>query len=311
MELRRVAPVVGLVALLAADAVLIGWAFRPAPADGYAPAATSSTASSSARPTPTSSETSTGKFVAPKAVPAEQYITAVGPRIAWVVRAGSCANPDGMWVTNDQGDSWTQNSLPGRALRLLPESATSALAVGADEKAKCELRLWQTVDAGEQWGKGQSAAKAWTRDPQDPQAVHTSGNLVVRPCGARSVIDLSVLDGNRATVLCANGDVRASNDAGQRWPLAFVAKRALAITVAEGGAGMLIQTDPTCKGVLAVPLDSGKPAKGGQCVTGPTTEGRISVSNAQKEYWLLVGERVYTTEDPLGPWTRTRRDVGA
>ena len=37
---------------------------------------------------------------------------------------------------------------------MLPESATNAQAVGADENAKCELRLWQTVDAGAQWGKG-------------------------------------------------------------------------------------------------------------------------------------------------------------
>ncbi len=73
-------------------------------------------------------------------MPVEQYITAVGPKIAWVARAGSCANPDGMWVTDDQGDTWTQNGLPGRALRLLPESATSAQAVGADENAKCELQ---------------------------------------------------------------------------------------------------------------------------------------------------------------------------
>ena len=184
MELRRVAPVVGLVVLLAADAVLIGWAFRPAPADDYVPAASSSTAS--ARPTSTPSETSTEKFTTPKVVPVEQYITAVGPKIAWVVRAGSCANPDGIWVTDDQGDTWKRNGLPGRALRLLPESATNAQAVGADESAKCELRLWQTVDTGEQWGKGQSAAKAWTRDPNDPQAVHTSGDEVMRPCGART-----------------------------------------------------------------------------------------------------------------------------
>jgi hypothetical protein len=310
MELRRVAPVVGLVALLAADAVLIGWAFRPAPADDYVPAATSSTAS--ARPTsaPSSTGTATEKFTAPKRVPVEQYITAVGPRIAWVARAGSCANPDGIWVTGDQGDTWKRNALPGRALRLLPESATTALAVGADESAKCELRLWQTVDTGEQWGKGASAAKAWTRDPNDPQTVHTSRDVMMRPCGSRSVIDLSVIDGNRATVLCGNGDVRASTDGGQRWPLAFTAKRALAITVAEGGTGIVIQTDPTCKGVVAVPIDSGKPTKGGECVSGPAIDGRISVSNAGNEYWLLVGARAYTAEDPLGPWTRTRRDVG-
>ena len=309
MELRRVAPVVGLVALLAADAVLIGWAFRPAPADDYVPAASSSTASARPTSTPASTETSTGKFTAPRTVPIEQYITAVGPRIAWVARAGSCANPDGIWVTGDQGDTWKRNGLPGRALRVLAESATNAQAVGADESAKCNLRLWQTTDTGEQWGKGQSAAKAWTRDPNDPQAVHTPRDEVVRPCGARNVVDLSVLDGNRATVLCANGVVRSSADGGQRWPEAFTVKRALAITVAEGGTGVLVQTDPKCKGVVTVPLVSGKPATGGECVTGPTIDGRISVSNAANEYWLLVGARVYTADDPLGPWTRTRQDV--
>src|SRR5690349_5222439 len=103
MELRRVAPVVGLTVLLAADAVLIGWAFRPAPADDYVPAAATTT---SARPSPSPSPTVTGKFTPPKVVPVEQYVTAVGPRIAWVARAGSCANPQGVWVTDDQGDSW-------------------------------------------------------------------------------------------------------------------------------------------------------------------------------------------------------------
>src|SRR4051812_140950 len=134
MELRRVAPVVGLVALLAADLVLIGWAFRPAPADGYVAAATptatsagTSTQRSSASPRPSA------KATPPKPVPLEQFISAVGPTVAWVVRGGSCANPHAVWVTDDEGDTWRQNGAPGRVMRLLPDSATQAQAVGGDK----------------------------------------------------------------------------------------------------------------------------------------------------------------------------------
>ncbi len=74
---------------------------------------------------------------------------------------------------------------------------------------------------------------------------------------------------------------------------------------------MLIQTDPTCKGVVAVPLDSGKPAKGGQCVTGPTIDGRISVSNAAEAStgcsWAHGSTRPRTRSGPGRSTRRTSR----
>jgi len=302
MEVRRVAPAVGLLVLLVADAVLIGWAFRPAPADVFAPAASATT--STARPSPSAS--ATGKFTPPTPKPVEQYITAVGPTIAWVGRAGSCVNPGGVWVTDDQGATWTRNALPGRALRLLADSSKESQAVGGD--AKCSLRLWKTTDAGAQWGKAQDAANAWSRLPGDAQGVHTASDLVVKPCGPRDVIDLTVLDGTRAQVLCANGDVRATTDGGQRWPKAYTVKRALALTVAEGGAGVVVKADPSCRGVVAIAIITGKAAKDGTCVTAPTIDGRISVSNAGNAWWMLVGSQVFTAEEPIGPWTRTVKD---
>ncbi len=307
MELRRVAPVIGLVLLLAADLVLIGWAFRPAPADDYVPAAAAT--SSSAGSTPKPSPTATGKFTPPKPAPIEQYITAVGPTIAWVAQAGSCANPDGVWVTDDRGTTWTRNALPGRTLRLLAESSTKAQAVGADDNAKCALRLWQTIDTGGDWGKGGDASKAWTRDPNDPQVVHTANDVHVRPCGGRDVIDLSVLDGKRASVLCANGDVRGTTDGGQGWPKSFNAKGALALSVAEGGSGVVVRADAGCRGVVAVPISSGQPAKDGQCVLATPIQGRVSVSNATDGWWLLAGGQVFTADEPIGPWNPTPRSA--
>ena len=304
MELRRVAPALGLVALLAADAVLIAWAFRPAPADGYVPAAAATT--SSARPTP--SVKATGKFTPPTPVPVEQYVTAVGPTIAWVARAGSCANPDVLWVTGDQGATWTRNALPGRVLRLLPDSSKEAQAVGANAGTKCSLKLWATTDSGAEWGKPGDASPAWTRDPNDAQAVHTARDEAVRPCGPRNVIDLTVLDGSRAHVLCANGDVRATTDGGRNWRKSYASKNALALTMAEGGSGVIVKADSSCRGVVAVPIASGKPAELGECVVAPTVDGRISVSTGANAWWLVVGSQVFTAEEPVGPWTRTKQD---
>src|SRR5512139_1583057 len=105
MELRRVAPVLGLVALLAVDAVLIAWAFRPTPTDTYVAVTVSPTAggSTSAKQTRTPSTKPTAKPTAVKPAPLEQYVVAVGPDIAWVARAGNCTNTGELWVTDDRG----------------------------------------------------------------------------------------------------------------------------------------------------------------------------------------------------------------
>ena len=117
-----------------------------------------------------------------------------------------------------------------------------------------------------------------------------------------------MLDGTGAQVLCANGDVRATTDGGQRSPKAYTVKGALVLTTAEGGTGVVVKADPSCRGVVAVPIITGKAAKDGTCVTAPTIDGRISVSNAGNAWWMLVGSQVFTAEEPIGPWTSTVKD---
>ena len=46
----------------------------------------------------------------------------------------------------------------------------------------------------------------------------------------------------------------------------------------------------------------------GECVVAPTVDGRISVSNGANAWWLVVGSQVFTAEEPVGPWTRTKQD---
>jgi hypothetical protein len=133
----------------------------------------------------------------------------------------------------------------------------------------------------------------------------------MQPCGTRDVIDLTALDAQRAWVLCANGEVRGTTDGGQQWPPTFAdpVPNALALTMAEGGTGVVATTDADCEGVLLLPVTRGKLSAEGACVEGSVSARQVSVSTASDSWWMLNGSRVYWADDPGGPWTKTR--VGA
>jgi len=298
MELRRVAPVLGLCALLAADAVLIAWAFRGAPVDDPGPAATAAPLSPSASPS-----SATPAATALKPAPVEQAITVVGPSVAWVTRAGSCKEPGTVWVTDDSGSTWTGQDAPGRVMRARPTSATAGFVTGGD--TKCDLRLWSTGNAGRAWDKPKSAADAWSRVPDDAKGVHTPDAEVTRPCGSGRVLDLAALTAERAVVVCENGDVRATTDRGADWPMSFSLEGALAVAVVEGGTGVALQTVPSCQGVVAVPLVGGQPDGESRCIRGTAKPGTVAVSGVADSWWVVVGDRVHRAEQPAGPWERT------
>lgn len=303
MELRRVAPVVGLCALLAADAVLIVWAFRGMPTDDPDPAAatrppTSTSASASPSPSPT------GSAAALKPAPVERIVAAVDSTIAWVARAGACDEPGAVWVTDDEGESWSRRDAPARVLRVRPSSATSGFVTGGDDG--CDLRLWNTGNAGRAWSEPSSAAEAWSRVPDDAKAVHTPADDLARPCGSsRRVLDLAAISTQRAQVLCENGDVHTTADAGRSWQKSFTVKGALAIAAVEGDSGVVVRTTSSCRGVVAVPVVSGEPRGDGECVQGTARSGSVSVSGSDGGWWLVVGDRVHRAEDAGGPWSRT------
>ncbi|HZB67721.1 MAG TPA: hypothetical protein VE503_09915 [Ornithinibacter sp.] len=308
MELRRVAPIVGLCALLVADLVLIVLAFRPSVVQ-----AGGRGAPDAASPSSTSSPSASGSSAAPspgagvKAVPVERFVTAVSATAAWVVEAGSCAEPGRLWVTSDAGDSWSQEELPGRVLRARPDSATEAFITGGDEK--CDLRLWRTVDGGAAWGEPQSAAEAWSRSPEDAKAVHTPADELEQPCAGGRVLDLTGLGAARASVLCDNGDLRSTTDGGGTWAESATVKGGLALTLTETGTGAVVRTDASCQGVVVVPVTIGKPKGEGTCVKAAVAQGKVSISASGKGWWLLVGDRLHSSPDANGPWKPTGEDL--
>lgn len=297
------APVLGLCALLAADAVLIGWAFRGTSSVDPAGAAGRTVMSSAPSVSPSAAGSSGAPSKGLTAAPLTRFVAPVGADIAWVVDTGTCDAPGTITVTVDGGDSWDREDLPGRAVRARPSGPESGFVTGGDDG--CDLRLWSTGDAGAAWGDPASAADAWSRMPGDDRAVHLPNDEVDRPCGADKVLDLTVIDAQHAYVVCQDGAVRATTDGGAEWPERFTVTGALSLGMLEGGAGVVVRTDPTCPGgVRAVAVASERPTGRGRCVKATAAPGQVSVAGTEQAWWLVVGDAVFRSDSTTGPWTR-------
>lgn len=316
MELRRVAPVVGLGAFLLADAALIIWAFRPAPAEGV-DAAASPAASVVASAAPTVSEPSESPSptdTAPdiKVVPLTRMVSAVGSDVAWVADAGKCDEPGRVLVTTDGGKSWSAGDAPGLVRRVTASSGTEGFVTGGGEG--CTYQLWQTSDAGGSWVGPQSGAPWWSRLPEDAGEVNAATGSSVTPCeDGADVIDLVGLEVNTAMALCDGGDVRSTEDAGVTWTTTFTVDGALALGLSpDGSAGVVVHTAEGCPGVVATAVSDGEPGEDGECVESSPKKGEVAVSGSSSDdWWLVSGDEVFTAGASEGPWEKVKGELDA
>jgi hypothetical protein len=317
MEFRRVAPVVGLGALLVADAVLVTWALRPATTE-VARAVSSSAAASATpdatgeEPSPSPSETDSpspepaGTEVAPLA----RLVSGVDDETAWVADAGSCSEPGRVLVTTDGGATWSSNAAPGLVLRVTATSATEGFVTGGDDG--CAYRLWPTGDGGESWGDPQSGAGWWSRLPEEPGKVNSATGATVTPCpDGADVVDLVGLEVETALALCEGGEGRSTADAGASWTTTFTVEGALALGLTpDASAGVLVHTDDGCSGVVATAVRDGEPTEDGTCVESTPATGRVAVSGTASAWWLVSGDEAFVASSPDGPWEAVEGSLG-
>ncbi len=307
MELRKAVPLIGLGALLILDAVLIFWAFRPTPAPEVEPSpAVSVSASDAASPSASPSE-SPSQSEAPSALepaPLTRFVAPVSDSAAWVVDSGTCDEVGAVWSTDDSGDTWSVQDGPGLVSRARPESADTGFVTGGGDG--CELTLWGTGDGGASWGDPASAANAWSRVPDDATTVHIPSDEVVAPCPDEAdVVDFSIVSGDRADALCADGTARRTTDGGDTWSTVFTDEAGLSMTVLADGSGVLLRADDGCDGVVAVPLTDGEPDGDGSCVEGDAEAGKNSVAGSGEAWWLVLGDEVFRASETGGPWEPT------
>lgn len=314
MELRRVAPVVGLGALLVVDAALIAWALRPVPVEVVEAVSAGASAAPDASGTPTSPAGGATPSPTPspsdiEVEPLTRVASAVGDDVVWVADSGTCRRPGTVWFSDDRGASWRVEEAPGQVLRLRAETDASAFVTGGDED--CDLRMWSTADGGGAWGDPSSADAAWSRVPRAPRVVDTSGGEQVTPCARRAeVVDLAPLDTSTALVLCDSGQVRTTTDAGSRWTDVFELEGSLALALApDASAALLVGTSDDCDGVVATPVRNGEPADEGACIESSPRSGEVAAATSGSRWWVVVDEEVFSAPDPEGPWRAAKASL--
>lgn len=304
MESRRLVALLGLLALLVLDVVLVAWALWPTslpPGGTPRGALTSSTDAPSlaeggaARPTP-----SDAAFGSP--APVTRHIAAVNAQIVWLADAGSCGSPGSVHVSSTGGEEWTTRRTPGSVTRLRPRDASSGFVVGGDQD--CAAQVWYTGDGGESWSAAQSAADAWGREPSQAQQILRPGGDPVEPCLGSDVIDLAGLSGAAAWVLCGDGAIRATTDRGANWSTSETREGTLAISMVAPGEGAATGVDVDCSGVTVTAIVGGRLGES-SCVEAATAApGQVAVSVTDGAVWLAAGNGVFRADRINAPFAR-------
>jgi hypothetical protein len=304
MDPRRTVALSGLLALLVLDIALIAWALWPAPAaSGGATGTQPVSAAASEPPDLDDEEAATPSPTAPdgEVGPLRRLVAATSSTTAWLADAGSCEQPGQVHVTDSGGVDWTTEESPGSVTRVRPSDGSTAFVVGGD--TDCESRVWYTADKGDTWSPPQSAADAWGRVVEEPQSVLRPGGDPVQPCPA-DVLDLVGLTGGRAAVLCADGNVRVTEDRGATWSTTIERENTLAISFREPSDGAIVGIEDGCNGV-AVSAVVGDDLGESTCVEdAEQAPGLVAISVADGAVWLVAGDDVFRATRLGGPYDK-------
>lgn len=243
--------------------------------------------------------------------PAARILTALDGEVAWRATTGECpaatASPE---FTTDGGASWTMTDATGptgvTALqRIIVSSADVAAMVGAAPDG-CEPTLIRTYVAGDNYEDYPAeVAAAWHIDPADRASVNAPGGVVEAPCAA--VVAIAAASDVAAAVLCADGTIATTTDAGAVWstPLAVAGAQALAPT--SGGYVVARLGGSSCEGVgLSLVDTAGSSATDSGCLPVPrdlaSLAGQVAVSDGDGTLWLWAGEALARSADRGATW---------
>ena len=267
-----------------------------------ADAASSGTPAAAATASPTSDSSAPADLAA---APLTRLVLAVDATHAWRVDVGSCGDGGAAVATSSNGGrTWTSHDVPVKAItRLRATSARSAFVIGTD--GSCAATMRNTSNGGTSWTSGGGVGSSWYRDAAAPKVVHTPRGGEARPCrGGAKVVDLLPVSSAKATVLCADGQVRSTTDSGASWSASGSATGALA-AAPDGDTGTWVaRTDAGCDGIAVVRASAPTDVIGCAKVSLSGVEpGQVALSAAGSSGWLLVGDQTLHSTDGLKTWT--------
>jgi photosystem II stability/assembly factor-like uncharacterized protein len=311
--------VIALASLVVVDVVLVSFAIEHVRSGNAEPAADRSplpsisnpvaqptrTSSASPKPTTTASPSSSASPSASGPV-----LIDIGSGDA-VARAtmGSCGSGGGsVGLSTDGGTTFAPAELPDDAaviLRIASTDSDNAWVVAAT--ADCaEVTTYRTSNGGESWDDSQGSAGSWHKAAEDAPEVHAPEGTVDVPCAeGETVTALSTLSQELAYVLCSDGEIVRSRDAGESWRSRGKADGALDLDFVDETTGLAVaKGDTSCAGVAVLrSADAGESWEQASCVETSSTSSP-DVSAAGERAYLAVGDTVWYSEDSGDSWQR-------
>jgi len=187
--------------------------------------------------------------------------------------AGTAASVE---VSADGGATFTDIT-PGQtlslALRVQAQSFTSFQIVGAD--AECSLATFATSNGGRSWSRTPGTAGTWHLLGGDGTLIHAPQGDVEVGCTPSAVSSISELV---ARVLCRDGRLLGTADAGRTWSPLGRAAGAVDIVFTSPDDGLALGADQECEARVLATSDGGDTWMAGECLGSGSPEAIAAAS---------------------------------
>jgi len=311
---RRPLIISGIVLFALVDVALVGIAvsspgeslddfFAGDPATPSAPnAERGPSAAPESTPEPTPEATAS-----PQLAPPTNRLSAVDATTAYRAASGTCSSTTTAVLekTTDGGATWNASPVfTGMAavVGLEAVSDTYAYLVGLQGDG-CQPTVALTYTSGADFVNSPERLMGnWYADPATPTVIHApSGGNVAAPCA--HVVQLAAVDERHAGVLCSDGQVFQTADAGAAWGSAGAASGVTAIGGDGDGYLLAVAGAPTCEGVEVqrVALEGTATTRSG-CAPVPAGGVADAISSGGDAVWVSAGGATFVSSDGGVNW---------
>ena len=249
-----------------------------------------------------------------RALDVEPALALVDERTAFRGLTGACLGGASMERTTDGGGTWDAVDLPTQSLLDIEAQSQVVLTiVGSDED--CTPGAWSSSDAGGEWNGPTPTGNAWVRIDGNTRELRAPSGEVKNPCvgPGRVVLEVEGMSETSAAVLCEEGVINRSDDAGATWVEVKSVPGAQALAWQDPQNGwVLVSGGGVCPAFqLNRTTDGGTTWSTGGCVgvegdAGPQA-ARPSLAYADLLAGMAVlGEATWTTADGGNNWVPVR-----
>ena len=249
-----------------------------------------------------------------RALDVEPALALVDATTAFRGQTGACLGGATLERTTDGGRTWDPIVLPTESLLDIEAQSQVVLSIVGSDK-DCTPGAWSSSDAGAEWNGPTPTGPAWVRIDGNNKELRAPSGEVKNPCFEEGLVAVEVegMSDTSAAVLCEEGVIARTDDAGATWPKAapVVGAEALAwqdplngwVLASGGGACPAFQLNRTA--------DGGATWSPGGCV-GVAGDAGPQVARPSLAYanllagMAVIGEATWTTADGGNTWTQVR-----